>query len=167
MAIEANAINAMTGCQSTTTSRNELVNRRVNSAIAASFGAAEKNAVTGVGARIACAILSVLSPQELAYAVESGSTDALVSVPGVGKKLASRILLESKGRLPDDLEPPAPAGSPKAAGADAVQALTSLGYSPSDSREAVRAVLQKYGTDAPPLDELLRQALVGLTRAGG
>lgn len=124
-------------------------------------------AVSGVGARIACAILSFLNPQEIAIAVETGSTDAFISVPGVGKKLASRILLESKGRLPIDLEQQAPASTAKVAGADAVQALTALGYSPNDSREVVREVLKRHGPKTPPLDELLREALVGLNRARG
>jgi Holliday junction DNA helicase RuvA len=121
--------------------------------------------VSGVGARIALAILSFLTPQDLALAVEAGSTDSLITVPGVGRKLANRIILELKGRLPADLDQPARATGTDLAGIDAVRALTALGYSAADSREAVRQVVQKHGGSPPVLDELLREALVELSRS--
>jgi Holliday junction DNA helicase RuvA len=126
-------------------------------------------AVTGVGARIALAVLSLLDPQGLALAVEAGSAEPLTAVPGVGRKLANRIILELKGRLPSDLEDLTLAESGSTiggTGADAVRALTSLGYSHTESREAIRRVLETHaGKKTPVLDELVRAALTSLVRS--
>ncbi len=125
--------------------------------------------VTGVGARIAMAILSQLTPEEIALETERGSVTRLIGVTGVGRKLASRILLELKGRLPENLpseEIGARSGSDP--NADAVRALTALGYPLAESREAVREILSEPGeSGTPPLDQLLRRALRRLGREGG
>lgn len=123
--------------------------------------------VSGVGARIALGILSFLDPSSLALGIERGSIDALVTVPGVGRKLANRIVLELKGRLPVGLEgeePGAESSSAAKAGGDAVQALTALGYPPRDAQDAVRQILRDAAGEPPPLDELVRQALLLLNR---
>jgi len=123
--------------------------------------------VTGVGARIALGILSVLDPNALALGIERGSTDELITVSGVGRKLANRIVLELKGRLPVGLEPDQTEVSLKARafpGSDAVQALTALGYPPRDAQDVVRTILRECGGEAPALDELVRQALTTLNR---
>jgi Holliday junction DNA helicase RuvA len=125
-------------------------------------------AVSGVGPRIALAILSSLEPVTLALEAERGTLDQLVTVTGVGKKLASRIVLELKGKLPAGVA--GPDGSPTAGGRadallDASRALTSLGYPPDSAREAVRAVIAARGElGEPALDVLVREALVWLNR---
>ncbi|MBD3161457.1 MAG: Holliday junction branch migration protein RuvA [Candidatus Eisenbacteria bacterium] len=125
-------------------------------------------AVNGVGARIALGILSLLGPAELALEVERASTDRLTAVSGVGRKLASRIVLELKGRLPigEPAAPPASVEGGSAAEADAIRALTALGYPPVESREAVRKALETVGSDpaGAGLDRLVREALVALNR---
>ena len=91
--------------------------------------------VSGIGPRLALAMLARFSPQALAQTVEAEDTRALSSVPGVGRRTASRILLELKGKL--DL---AFAGGPAAIrDADLVDALTALGYGDSEARAALSA----------------------------
>jgi holliday junction DNA helicase RuvA len=125
--------------------------------------------VSGVGPRIALAILSSMEPGVLALEAERGSIDQLVMISGVGKKLAGRIVLELKGKLPVSASS-AERGSDDAGpfgdlAFDAVRALTALGYPVAESREAVQKTLRSHSGGAPPLDELLRQALIGLNRA--
>ncbi len=127
-------------------------------------------AVSGVGPRIGLAILSFLDPASLAMEAERGATERLIVVPGVGRKLAGRIVLELKGKLPVAVA--APSGSGDAMGLtelgfDAVRALTALGYPPGEAREAVHAALRGYAGGTPALDDLLREALVGLNRGRG
>ncbi len=89
--------------------------------------------VSGVGPRLALGILSRLSPESLASAVQAGDTDALATVQGVGKKTAGRIVLELKGKLPDGWSP-APEDD------DALDALIALGYGALEIRRAVAAI---------------------------
>lgn len=114
-------------------------------------------AVAGVGPRTALAVLSALSPGELAEAVESADLVRLQRTPGVGRKTAERILLELRGRLPDVGD-----GSGTDTRGDAVSALVNLGYSPRDARRAVDCGLEE-GSDVE-LGEVLRLALQHLTR---
>ncbi len=126
-------------------------------------------AVSGVGPRIALAILSSMEPSALALEAEHGSIDRLVMVSGVGKKLAGRIVLELKGKLPlmaSSSDVGGAAGLPGELGLDAIRALTALGYPAAESREAVQRVLRNRETAPLPLDQLLREALLGLNRAG-
>lgn len=126
--------------------------------------------VNGVGPRIALAILSHFDPSGLALALESNGLAAFEKVPGVGRKLASRILLELKGRLPREAEAPSEAGPAVAEqAADALRALTALGYSSVEAQEAVRQALgeAREGGEAPSLDAVLRSALTGLNRNRG
>lgn len=112
--------------------------------------------VAGVGPRTALAVLSALTPPELAEAVESADTDRLQKTPGVGRKTAQRIVLELAGKLGES----APAGADIRG--DAVSALVNLGY---PQREAIK-VVDRVLTDATPADlpDLLRLALQRLTR---
>lgn len=113
-------------------------------------------AVAGVGPRTALAVLSALTTNELAEAVESGDLARLQRSPGVGRKTAERILLELKDRLVSASSGP---GDRKG---DAVSALVNLGYS---QRDAVRAVDTVWpGAADDDLGELLRLALQNLTR---
>ena len=113
-------------------------------------------AVAGVGTRTALAVLSAISPDDLAAAVEVGNSTLLQRAPGVGKKTADRIVLELRGRFGGV---PQPAGT---AAGDAVSALVNLGYNERDAVRAVQKILTERG-DAD-LGEVLRLALRSLTR---
>ena len=120
--------------------------------------------VTGVGPKMALALLSTLSASDLRLAIIMEDDKTLARAPGVGKKIAQRITLELKDKL-GQFEfsgggAPAAASAPVApAAADnfaqAMAALTGLGYTPAEARDA----LQKVGNKEAPADELLRLAL--------
>ena len=114
--------------------------------------------VQGVGGRLALAILSVLSPDELARAVSQGDKAIIGRASGVGPKLAARIANELQGKLgPAGLGGGAPA--PRAGdAADALSALANLGFKPADASAAVNAAQDELGEDAT-LDALVRLAL--------
>ena len=114
-------------------------------------------AISGVGPRIALAVLSGMSPGELAEAVETGDFPRIQRTPGIGRKTAERIVLELKGRL-DHLAGPERRGDPLF---DAVSALVNLGYSDRDASRAVNAVRSQPGAD--DLGGLIRRALQILT----
>ncbi len=113
--------------------------------------------VQGVGAKVALAVQSVLSPGELATAIACGDKAAFARAPGVGPRLAARITAELKDKAPAysgaDLII-AEAAADGAAGAspamsDAVSALVNLGYGRSQAAVAVAAALRALGEDAP------------------
>ena len=106
--------------------------------------------VTGVGPKVALSFLSVLSPNALRRAVRAGDVAALTIVPGVGKKVAQRVVLDLKDKLGGDvvlLEGPL---------ADVREALLSLGLSPQEATEAMSAI---DGNSDRSVEELLRVAL--------
>ncbi|HVB09655.1 MAG TPA: Holliday junction branch migration protein RuvA [Bacillota bacterium] len=114
-------------------------------------------AITGIGPKLALAVLSVLPPQRLARAVADEDVTAITAVPGVGKKTAQRIVLELRDKLSSG-GPQAPVPSPAAgdeAAAQAVAALVGLGFSQPEAARAVASIAE------PPSDpaELVRQAL--------
>jgi Holliday junction DNA helicase RuvA len=121
-----------------------------------SFGAL--TSVQGVGGRLALAILSVLSPDELARAVAHGDKAMIGRANGVGPKLAARIANELQGKLGvAGLAGSAPA--PRAGtAADALSALANLGFKPAEASAAVNAAQDELGADAN-LDALVRLAL--------
>jgi Holliday junction DNA helicase RuvA len=114
--------------------------------------------IQGVGGRLALAILSVLSPDELARAVSQDDKAMIGRANGVGPKLAARIANELKGKLGvAGLGGGSPA--PRAgAAADALSALANLGFKPADASAAVNAAQDELGPDAS-LDALVRLAL--------
>lgn len=116
---------------------------------------------SGVGPRLALALLSSLGGARVVGALRGGDLAALCTVPGVGKKTAERIVLELKDRL-GDLTPPGETPARAPAADQAVQALVNLGYGAMDADRAVRAALAERGTAAPA--ELIRQALQTLAR---
>lgn len=118
--------------------------------------------VSGVGPKAALSILSANTPANLAMAVVMGDEKALTAAPGIGKKIAQRIILELKDKL--DKEQPSFSGDtgimPSIAVPDdkvreASAALAVLGYSASE----VAAALKGIDMDALPLEEIIRQAL--------
>lgn len=95
--------------------------------------------ISGVGPRIALAVLSGMSAQDLADAVEQGNATLLTRVPGIGKKTAERLVLELKGKLSGSAFAPA-GGAASAAQADIASALMALGYSEREAQASVRAL---------------------------
>ena len=100
--------------------------------------------ISGVGPKAAIAVLSVLSPQQLTVAVSSGDFNAIKQAPGIGAKIAQRIVLELKDKLksvasPDGGEACVCVAEPadKNDAEQAALALISLGYTPQQSRDAV------------------------------
>lgn len=95
--------------------------------------------ISGVGPRIALAVLSGMSAQDLADAVEQGNATLLTRVPGIGKKTAERLVLELKGKLTGSAFAPA-GGAASAAQADITSALMALGYSEREAQASVRTL---------------------------
>lgn len=112
--------------------------------------------VNGVGPKVALATLNTLSLEGLSSAVENGDVKALCAIPGVGKKLAQRLALELKGKLPMDFTPTA---GPVAAPVNDDQfalALARLGYTRSEINRARTALeAQDLGVDAPLPDRVV------------
>lgn len=115
--------------------------------------------VQGVGGRLALAILSVLSPDDLARAVAQDDKAMIGRANGVGPKLAARIANELQGKLGvtglGASLAPAPRGG---AASDALSALANLGFKPAEASAAVNAAQDELGPDAG-LDALVRLAL--------
>ena len=99
--------------------------------------------IAGVGPRMALAILSGLSVNELAQAITRQDSGRLVKVPGIGKKTAERLLLELKGKLGDALTAPASVASSEQA--DILQALLALGYNDREAAAAMKALPADVG----------------------
>ena len=119
--------------------------------------------VSGVGSKTALQILSALSVRDLSIALVTGDAAALTHVPGIGKKTAQRLVLELKDKVEDSqLTSQAASVSPKVtstgAEAEAIAALTSLGYSSAEAGKAVAAVA---GQSSAP-DKLIFLALRNL-----
>jgi Holliday junction DNA helicase RuvA len=123
--------------------------------------------VTGVGARMALAILSGMDAQRFARCVEQQDVAALIRLPGIGRKTAERLIVEMRDRL-DGLASGIPGvhsaamtapGGEDSALADAVSALVALGYKPADANRMARAV----DDGAKTSEELIRAALRALS----
>jgi Holliday junction DNA helicase RuvA len=115
-------------------------------------------AVTGVGPKLALSFLSALAPEPLRRAIADGDGAMLTLVPGVGRKVAERVLVELRDRLGGDVD--AAPGGPLA---DVRDALLSLGLTPHEASAALRGV----EADGRPADELLREALQAVSGARG
>ncbi len=113
--------------------------------------------VSGVGARMALAVLSGMSVTDLAHAVSAQDSARLTKIPGIGKKTAERLLLELRDKLPAAVAAPVAA---TAVSSDVLNALLALGYS---EREAA-AVLKQLPADIAVADGI-RQALKLLSKA--
>ena len=101
--------------------------------------------ISGVGPRIALAVLSGLSVTELAQAVAAQDAGRLIKIPGIGRKTAERLLLELKGRLAPDLGPGCGAAVGGGSQADIQQALLALGYSEREAVAALKALPADVG----------------------
>ena len=118
--------------------------------------------VSGVGPKAALSILSAHTPEALTMAILSGDEKALTVAPGIGKKIAQRVILELKDKLSKDIksaetergQSPEPIPAGYVAG-DAISALMVLGYG---SKEAARLAAKVY-KDGMSLEETVREAL--------
>lgn len=115
--------------------------------------------VSGVGAKLALAILSGMNAQEFADAVRRNDVSTLVRLPGIGRKTAERLIIEMRDRLGEDLAGPAPSGvafAGRGALEEAITALEALGYKPAEAARMARAVPDAAGLEA---EEIIRAAL--------
>lgn len=113
--------------------------------------------VNGVGARIALAVLSGLSVQELHQAVALQDSGRITRIPGIGKKTAERLMLELRGKLSNNVGVAGAAPSPRD---DALHALLALGYKDKEAAEA----LAKVAADLS-VSESIRHALKLLSKS--
>lgn len=132
--------------------------------------------IQGVGAKVALSVLGVMAPQDLANAVAFGNWAAIEEAPGVGKKLAQRIVLELKDKAPalslgghlpaggTGASAPAPSMPPSSlAFAEALSALTNLGYNPVQANAAVAVASKELG-DGADTAGLIKRSLKELAR---
>lgn len=120
--------------------------------------------VSGIGPKLALAVLSSLSVHDLSAAIQSSDDSKLCAIPGIGKKTAARMVLELK----DKIKLPAVPVFPERAAAssdsveDAVSALVNLGYKKSLAEDALKKVsCARFGL---PVEELIREALNNLMK---
>lgn len=118
--------------------------------------------VSGVGPKAALAILSSNRPEGLAMAIVSGNEKALTAAPGIGKKIAQRIILELKDKLAKGQLPSGEGGFaggvtliPEDKGSEAAAALAVLGY----SQQEIAVALQGISMEPHSLEDIIRQAL--------
>jgi Holliday junction DNA helicase RuvA len=125
--------------------------------------------VQGVGARVALAVIGTLGPQGIQSAVVTQDKKAVAQTSGVGPKLAQRIVVELKDKAPAGAfaiavsDGGAEETKPTDAEADAISALTNLGYAPAQAAEAVRKARAKLDDEAGP-ETLIRLGLKELAR---
>jgi holliday junction DNA helicase RuvA len=122
--------------------------------------------ISGIGPKLAIAVLSGMDPRELMTSVQRGDVARLTGIPGVGKKTSERIVLELRDRL-GQLPGGAPADSAPSNGADRVRsdllsALQNLGYHRPQAEKAIDATLQTMSN--PTFEHALKAALRELMR---
>ena len=120
--------------------------------------------VSGIGPKVALAVLSGIEPQELIRAIERGDLARLTAIPGVGKKTSERIVLELKDRLPRAQTAAAAAGAaaPDAPALrdDVLSALVNLGYHRPLAEKAAEAAIKTIGSASDAsFERALKQAL--------
>ena len=126
------------------------------------------NAVSGVGPRLALAILGGMGPAEFLDSVDAGDLGRIVAVPGIGRKTAERLVLEFKDKVTQlraelGVDPTtAPTSMTSSLQADVVSALENLGYKTALAEKAVRNASAELTSDAT-FESLLKGALTNLT----
>jgi len=112
---------------------------------------------SGVGPRVALAILSGLTADDLVACISAGDIAQLTRVPGIGRKTAERLVIELRDRL-DDIGDSGtdPSGAGLTPQQDAISALVALGYRPAEAGRAVRSVDAQSGS---AVESLIREAL--------
>jgi Holliday junction DNA helicase RuvA len=115
--------------------------------------------ISGVGPKLAIAILSGLSPDRTVQAIRSQDHAQLTRIPGVGKKLAERLVLELKDKLDDFAVAPVPSAVQGAAAEDVLSALVNLGYQRAAAEKAIQQAVAKDKALGADFDGLFRGAL--------
>jgi len=119
--------------------------------------------VSGIGPKIAQGILSGMNPEELKSHLIGGNVNALIAIPGVGKKTAERMILELRdkvGKALAEAEPMTAIGMANVAvRTEALQALISLGYNQQIAEKSIRRVLQEIKNSNISIEELIKRAL--------
>ncbi|MCX5979843.1 MAG: Holliday junction ATP-dependent DNA helicase RuvA [Chloroflexi bacterium] len=117
--------------------------------------------VSGVGPKVALALLGTHGAEALRRGLVDGDEKLLATAPGVGRRLAARIILELRDRIARDAaEVDGTPDAPRSAGgSDLAAALRSLGFPPRDARELAALVEADASLRSAPLDERLRAAL--------
>jgi Holliday junction DNA helicase RuvA len=110
--------------------------------------------VSGIGPKAALGLLSALKPEQLVMAISSGNIDLISQAPGIGKKIASRLVVELRGKLEKEWKDIALPLAPESV--DAIAALTGLGYSLT---EATNAVSKLPDSEELSLEEKIKMAL--------
>jgi len=124
--------------------------------------------VSGVGPKLALSVLSALPVSNLVSAIQSGDIEKLTTVPGIGNKSASRLVLELKDKV-ERLHPglasssESPRQGENATFDDALSALVNLGYRPQDAKEALKQV-KKSNAKSIVLKDMIRESLKELAR---
>ncbi len=125
--------------------------------------------VSGVGPKVAISIMSKLSLEALSQAIAEGNVALLAKTPGIGKKTAERIVVELKDKLGNLFSPKSPASNLPSAGeasspdaltveADAILALSALGYRQAEAKRAVEKAISQAGPQAST-EEVIKIAL--------
>ncbi len=118
------------------------------------------NDISGIGPRLSIALLGHMSIEDLHLAVEHANAKALSKVPGIGKKMAERLIIELRDKFTKTGNQKISLSSEQSQGAvgDAISALINLGYNALDAQKAVKNALPEDGGE-PPLPELISLAL--------
>ena len=117
--------------------------------------------VNGIGPKLAISILSGIQVSDLRQAINTGDITRIISVPGIGRKIAERLVLELKSKV-DLISEEGGVEIPFSIKNEAVAALTTLGYNSKQAEKSVREILA-IKPDAA-LEELIKKALSGLNR---
>ena len=124
--------------------------------------------VSGIGPKVALAILGSLSPDELAVAIATENIAAIERVPGIGRKGAQRLILELKGKLSDLSEGTRLTNYQPAWREQLTNALISLGFTPKDSDRAITTIINELQADGvEPADLELSEMLKKALQSGG
>ena len=121
--------------------------------------------VSGIGARMALAVLSGMQVDEFVACVQRNDATRLTTLPGIGKKTAERLIVEMRDRVADWAQVPAAGPTPRAstpgdALADAMSGLIALGYKPQEASKLVHGL----DTDGKSSEAIIREVLRGLAR---
>jgi Holliday junction DNA helicase RuvA len=120
-------------------------------------------AISGIGPRVALAVLSGIEPDALVRAIRDADLGRLTSIPGVGKKTAERLVVEMRDRLPKTAETPPPGASAvDDVRSDVLSALANLGYQRAAAERGLERVLTT--SDARDFEDVLRAILKDLAR---
>ncbi|MCX7983249.1 MAG: Holliday junction branch migration protein RuvA [Syntrophales bacterium] len=120
--------------------------------------------ISGIGPKQAINILSGITPQALVSAIREGNTNKLTLIPGIGKKMAGRLVLELKDRLPEIIHTTKeatllPSTELELIKRDLLSALVNLGYKANVAKKAIEHTCSNISSSIPPLESLLKETL--------